>query len=46
VIRLPQEKGDYVEGGEWHAAFEGFLILHNRALPRGLRKAWQEQLSG
>ena len=31
---------------EWHDAFEDFLILHNPALLRRLRKARQEQLSG
>ena len=31
---------------EWHDAFEDFLILHNPGLPRRLRKARRDQLSG
>jgi hypothetical protein len=46
MIRLPEEKRDYAEGGEWHHAFEDFLILHNPVLLPRLRKARQEQLSG
>ncbi len=46
MIGLPEEKRDYAEDGEWHDAFEDFLILHNPALLRRLRKARQEQLSG
>jgi hypothetical protein len=46
TIRLPEGKRDYAEGGKWHDAFEDFLILHNPALLRRLRKARQEQLSG
>jgi hypothetical protein len=46
MIRLPEEKRDYAKDGEWHEAFEDFLIPHNPALLRRLRKARQEQLSG
>jgi hypothetical protein len=44
MTRLREEKRDYAEGGEWHDAFEGFLMLHNPAWLRRLHKARQEQL--
>jgi hypothetical protein len=44
MTRLPEERRDYAEGGEWHYAFGDFLILHNPALLRRLHKARQEQL--
>jgi hypothetical protein len=46
VIRLPEEKPDYAEDGEWQEALEDFLILYNPALLRRLRKARQKPLSG
>jgi len=46
MVRLPEEKRDCGEDGKWHDAFEDFLILHNPALLRRLRKARQEQLPG
>jgi len=46
MIRLQEDKHDYAEDGEPDDAFEDFLILHNPALLRRLRKARQEQLSG
>jgi hypothetical protein len=45
-MRLPEEKRDYAEDGEWQKAFEDFLIRYDPALLRRLRKARQEPLSG
>jgi hypothetical protein len=30
MIRLPEEKRDYAEGGEWHDAFEDFYPAQSR----------------